>query len=105
AAMAINRWDNWTKAASILLAGAGRAEAERRAARLNAVTWRRWWEIADWLTGPAPRVRPAKPVLYVRPSWFASGSATVFERHLSFFAQHRLPVVETIIEPDCAAAA
>jgi hypothetical protein len=105
AAMTVDRWDHWTRAASALLAEASGAGAERAAARRGAATWRRWWEVVDWLTGPAPRVRPAKPVLYVRPSWFASGSATVFDQHLSFFAQQRLPVVEAIIEPDCAAAA
>jgi glycosyltransferase involved in cell wall biosynthesis len=106
AAMAVDQWEQWTKAARVLIAEARGTEVQRSIARRRDTgTWRAWWGVADWLTRPAPRVRPAKPVLYVRPSWFASGSATAFDQHLRFLAQERLPVVEAIIEPDCAAEA
>ncbi|WP_270935807.1 glycosyltransferase [Falsiroseomonas oryzae] len=103
----VDAWDRWTDAADALLQDGGASLALLGARRREAAQndWMRWHGIVDWLTRPAPRVRAPKPVLYVRPSWFASGSATVFDQHLRHLARRGLPTVEVVLDPDCSARA
>ncbi|MBZ9677816.1 glycosyltransferase [Mesorhizobium sp. ES1-1] len=94
-------WNAWPAEATELLASSpGDVVARRARERAAGASWNRWSEAATWLcTRSAPLIMP-KPVLYVRPSWYLTGSATVFDQHLRSLADRGIPVIEVIIVPD-----
>lgn len=100
----IDNWSIWTKVAEDLLDGRRLAKAVDAKERFNCTTMERWRVVIDWIIETLPRVRPHPPVLYVRPSWFASGSATVFDQHLQHFAKRKVPILEVVLDVDCPAA-
>ncbi|MER8809902.1 glycosyltransferase [Mesorhizobium australicum] len=97
----ISNWCAWPdEAVKLLDSSSPDTLAHRARERISGGTWNRWSEAATWLCTPSQPIVLPKPVLYVRPSWFATGSATVFDQHLRYLADRGLPVIEVIVVSD-----
>jgi hypothetical protein len=97
----ISNWTDWPdEAAKLLDASSPETVAHRAGERISGRSWNRWSEAATWLCTPSQPIVLPKPVLYVRPQWFVTGSATVFDQHLRYLADRGLPVIEVIVVPD-----
>lgn len=97
----ISDWSEWPADAVKLVAStAPETIAQRASERIAGGSWSRWLEAAAWLCTPSLQTMGPKPVLYVRPSWFSTGSATVFDQQIRYLADTGLPVIEMIVVSD-----